>query len=74
MASSWPDPIHESRCAAPTRFILTAIGLLVAGVVTKHADDAAEVTALVTAGVCVAAWIQLSLVVVRRLKDVPPPG
>ena len=58
----------------PTRFIVTAIGLLAAGIAPHRADDAGEVAALATAGVCVIAWLQLSIVVVRRLKDAPPPS
>lgn len=58
----------------PTRFIVTAIGLLAAGIWTRRADDAGAVAALATAGVCLVAWLQLSAVVVRRLRAAPPPG
>jgi phosphatidylglycerophosphate synthase len=58
----------------PTRFVIAVIGLLVAGIVTKRSDDAGEIAALATAGVCFIGWLQLSVVVVRRLRQAPPPS
>jgi hypothetical protein len=41
----------------PTRLILTGLGLIVAGVVPRHADAIASIALTVIAAVVVASWV-----------------